>query len=155
MFPLALKYDKKQCDAISNMGRSLDCIVLPFSEAGARSIKLRHFSPLKEKDYFRRQQLIGFALPPLSDWCFCHRSHFSLHRTAGLSHTESSHSPVPPSWTKTAVLTRLDSPLGLESPHQEYEIQSVKKTVLPSGWVPAGLVMLYPKAGNCVAHHVE
>lgn len=52
--------------AICKKGRSLKCIVLPFSEAGARSIKLRHFSPLKEKDYFRRQKVFGFALPPLS-----------------------------------------------------------------------------------------
>lgn len=137
------------------MWRSLDCIVLPFSEAGARSIKLRHFSPLKEKDYFRRQKLIGFALPPLSDWCFCHRSHLSLYRPTGLSHTESRHLPVPPSWTKTTMLTRLDSPLGLQSLHQEYAIQLVKKRVLSDGWVPAGSVMLFPKARNRVALQVE
>lgn len=146
---------RNNTDAICKMGRNLDYIVLPFSEAGARSIKLRHFSPLKEKDYFRRHKLIGFALPPLSDWCFCRRSHLILHRTSRFSHTESRCLPVPPAWTKAAMLTRLGSPLGLQPLDQEYEIQLVKNKVLSDGWVPVGSVLLLPKARNSVALQME
>jgi len=122
------------------MGRSLDCIVLPFSEAGARSIKLRHFSPLKEKDYFRRQKLIGFPQPPLSDWCLCHQSHLRPDRTCGLSHPACRPSPVPPARTKITMVTRLGSPLGLRSFGQESEIQLVKKIAFSNVWVPVGSV---------------
>lgn len=86
-FPWHSGATRHNTDAICKMGRSRACTVLPFSEAGARSIKLRHFSPLKEKHCFRRQELGGVALPSLSDWGSCPHSQPSLCRTSGWSHT--------------------------------------------------------------------
>lgn len=139
-FPWHSGATRHNTDAICKMGRSRACTVLPFSEAGARSIKLRHFSPLKEKHCFRRQELGGVALPSLSDWGSCPHSQPSLCRASGWSHTRDGHFPVPPS-CPTLLCSRAGLPLGLQSLGQEFGLQGLKNILswLSVCWVSDAL----------------
>lgn len=124
---------------ICKMGGSLGRVVLPFSEAGARSIKLRHFSPWKEKDYFRRQKVVGVT------WGSCPHSQPRLSRTPGVSHwgqtfpcSSSLPKPtVPKGWTSLG-LQPLDQGCGLQG----------EKEILPCWLSPSGPAMLLAKGRN-------
>lgn len=113
---------RNNTDEVCNMGKSLDCIFLPFSEAGARSIKLRHFSPLKEKGYFRRQKGTGFALPPLPDIVSATTS-TSLFFSPRAAIYWCLYPGPKPSGSQCWTL-----PWGFQSPHWEYATQPVKNS---------------------------
>lgn len=133
-FPWPSGTTRHNIDSICKMGRRLGCVLLPFSEAGARSIKLRHFSPWKEKDYFRRWKLAGVSLPPLSAWGSCPHSQSLQDLTLGTDIPLCPH----PAQTHCAQ--------GLQPLDQECGLQGVKgnPSLLPEALL--GLWCSFPRA---------